>query len=87
MNKYELTLLTASEVEVESVRKLLEIVQGKVTDELKWGRRQLSYPINKLLDAYYFTWMIEIEAKQMAAFKKSLNYNESLLRYLLLKVD
>jgi small subunit ribosomal protein S6 len=85
--KYEITLLVAEEAEVEPIKKLLESLNGKVVEEQKWGKKQLSYPIKKNMDAYYFTWSLEMEPKKMAEFKRGLNFNESLLRYLLLKVD
>lgn len=87
MNKYEFTFLLPDETEVEQIKTLLESLKGRITEETKWGKRQLSYPMKKQNTAFYFTWMIEVEPKQMAEFKKKLNFNETLLRYLLLKVE
>ncbi len=87
MNKYEFTFLLPDEAEVEPIRALLESLKGKISDEQKWGKRSLAYPINKLMSAYYITWMLEIEPKQLSELKKKLNFNEKLMRYLLLKIE
>jgi small subunit ribosomal protein S6 len=85
--KYELTFLLPEEAEVESIKKLLTSLDGKVTEEQKWGKRQLAYPIQKQMEAFYFTWMLDMPPQQMAELKRQLNFNEKLLRYLLLKVE
>ncbi|MEO6508848.1 MAG: 30S ribosomal protein S6 [Patescibacteria group bacterium] len=87
MSKYEFTFLLPDEAEVEPIRTLIQSLEGKITEEQKWGKRQLSYPMKKLYQAFYFTWMLEIAPKQLAELKKKLNFNEKLLRYLLLKVE
>jgi len=87
MNKYELTFLLPEEAEAETIKTLIESLQGKISEEQKWGKRLLAYPIDKQMNGYYCTWFIEMEAKAMAELKKKLSFNEKLLRYLLLKVE
>jgi len=86
MSKYEFTFLLPDEAEVESIRSLITSLNGKISDEVKWGKRELSYPMKKLYEAFYITWQLDIAPKQLTELKKKLNFNEKLLRYLLLKV-
>lgn len=87
MNMYEFTFLVENENEQKSLADLLTSVKGKLKSEQKWGKRALSYPIKKRTSAHYSTWEIEMDPKNLAEFKKKLNFNESLLRYLLLKKE
>ena len=87
MTKYELTLLLPEEAEVKSIKELLSSLKGKVEKEDNWGKRDLAYPIKKNASAFYFHWLIDIEQDNVNEFKKKLNFNEKLLRFLLLKVS
>jgi ribosomal protein S6 len=61
MSKYEFTFLLPEEAEVEPIKTLVESLSGKISEEQKWGKRQLSYPIQKKYQAFYFTWMLIIK--------------------------
>lgn len=87
MSSYELTFLLQNEEELKSVKSLVESAAAKIENEQKWGARKLAYPIKKLRSAHLFTWQINLKPDQISDLKKKLNYNEKLLRYLLLKVD
>lgn len=87
MERYELTFLLANEEEAKTLTDLLTSLTGKLVDEKKWGKLPLAYPINKLEAASYFTWTIDMDNKKVTEFKKKLNFNEKLIRYLLLKKD
>ncbi len=82
---YELTFVLSDEKDLESITSILTSVKAKVMSEEKWGKRLLSYPINKHTSAYYYTWQISLEKTELAQLKKKLNFNEVLLRYLLLR--
>ncbi len=84
---YELTFLLNDESELEPMQKLVAAANGKVVKETKWGSRKLTYPIKKQTSAFYYTWDLEIDANQVSELKKKLNFNEKLLRYLLLKAE
>lgn len=66
---------------------MLEASSGTLQNEEKWGKRTLAYPINKETSAEYFTWKIEIGEANLNELKKKLNFNEKLIRYLILKSD
>ena len=87
MNQYELTFLLPNEEELKSIKSIVETNSGKIVKEEKWGARKLAYPIKKGNSAHFFTWSVAMKADQVAELKKKLNFNEKLLRYLLLKVD
>lgn len=87
MEKYELTFLLENEEELKTLANLLKSLTGKLVDEKKWGKLPLAYPVDKLESANYFTWTINIDNKKVAELKKKLNFNEKLMRYLLLKKD
>lgn len=84
---YEITFLLNDESETKNIKSLLESLEGKVAEEKAWGERELAYPVKKLRTAKYFTWTFTIPPKNLAELKRKLNFNEKLLRYLLLKLD
>lgn len=85
MNKYELTVMVRNEADIENVKKLLESHSGKIIEEKKWGKRELAYPIKKETGAFYFTYQIELGGTNVSDFKKKLNFDDKILRYLMLK--
>lgn len=85
MNKYELTVIVRNEGDIEVVKKLLESYEGKITEEKKWGKRELAYPIKKETSAFYFTYQLEVGGSNISDFKKKLNFDDKVLRYLMLK--
>lgn len=84
--KYELTLLLPEEAEIKEIKELVTSLKGKVEKEEKWGKRSLVYPIKKNTSAYYFCFSLEIDQRNISELKKKLNFNEKLIRYLLLKM-
>ncbi len=82
--KYELTFLTKEETELKSVKELIESFKGKVSKEEKWGEKTLAYPIKKNHTALFYNFLFEIDKKNVAELKKKLNFNDKILRYLLL---
>ena len=86
MTKYELTLLLPEEAEVKNIKELITILKGKIEKEDTWGKRNLAYPIKKAASAFYFHWLIDIDHGNVNELKKKLNFNEKLIRYLLLKI-
>lgn len=87
MTKYELTFLLPEEAEAKNINELIRFLKGKVEKEEKWGKKALAYPIKKNLSAYYFHLLINIDQNNINELKKKLNFNEKLIRYLLLKIN
>lgn len=86
MSAYELTFLLNEEAEIKNLKDLLTSLSIKVTEEKNWGKRTLSYPIKKQDSANYYTWSIDADTIHIKELKNKLNFNEKLMRYLLLKV-
>ena len=87
MNTYEFTFLVDDAKGLKQVEKALESHGGKKLSEKPWGKRLLAFPINNLTAAEYYTWTIQMEAKQVDTFKKILNYDKLVMRYLILGQD
>lgn len=87
MENYELTFLVNDAADAKEVKTTLESYKGKITNENAWGKRALAYPIGKATSAEYFTYNISIDSAQIEEFKTKMNFNEKIIRYLLLKED
>lgn len=87
MSIYEMTVLLQKEEDLKEVHKLLKEHNGNITEEQRWGKRDLAYPIQKHTAAYYITLWIEIDQSQVLPLRQKMNFQEKILRFLLLKVD
>lgn len=84
--KYEVTFLLPEEAEVKTIKDIFSSHKAKIESEESWGKKTLAYPIKKNSSAFYFHFKIEIDIKMVGELKKKLNFNEKLIRYLLLKI-
>lgn len=82
--KYELTFLLNEEKELTVLKELLKSLDAKLVEETAWGKKNLIYPIKKHTNASFYHWKIDVKKNQVAELRKKLNYNEKLIRYLLL---
>lgn len=87
MTQYEFTFLLNEETELKEIKDLVKATEGKLIKDESWGKKALAYPIKKQTSAVYYNWIVEMDEKKAAEFKRKLNFNEKLLRYLILKVD
>ena len=87
MIKYDFTFLLNQEEELKIIKDLIASLKGKVTKEDSWGKKTLAFPIKKITVANFYNWQIEMETKVMKEFKKKLDYNEKLIRYLILNSE
>ena len=88
MRHYEIILLIHPD-QSEQVPAMLErykgmIVEGggKIHREEDWGRRQLAYPINKLVKAHYLCLNIEASQTVMDELDHAFRFNDAVLRQL-----
>lgn len=56
---------------------------GKVHRVEDWGRRQLAYPIQKLVKAHYVCLNIEINKETLEELEHAFRYNDAILRSLI----
>ncbi|OGK62888.1 30S ribosomal protein S6 [Candidatus Roizmanbacteria bacterium RIFOXYB2_FULL_38_10] len=81
---YEFTFLLNEEKELSVIKELIVAQGGKVNEESAWGKKSLIYPIKKHYSASFYHWKLDIKKTKVAELRKKLNYNEKLIRYLLL---
>ncbi len=94
MNNFETVIILSPEIsstklseELDKFKNLINSSSGKVVDQENWGLRDLSYSINKFNKAFYNFFQIEIDGKKINNFKKELNQNDNILRYIFIKVE
>ncbi|MFH0979443.1 MAG: 30S ribosomal protein S6 [Candidatus Roizmanbacteria bacterium] len=80
---YELTFLLKEEAELINIKDLVQSF-GKITKEEKWGEKTLAYPIKKNNRAYFYNLSLDLDKEKTVGLRKKLNFNEKLIRYLLL---
>ena len=52
-----------------------------------WGRRQMTYPIQKLFKAHYVLMNIEIPQTTLDELEHAFKFNDAVLRHLTVKMD
>ena len=70
---------------IERYRTLIESKDGKIHRLEDWGRRQLAYPIQKLVKAHYLCFNIECGQTTLDELEHSFRYNDAVLRHLVIK--
>ena|ERR1700677_2755314 len=92
MNHYELVLMVhpdQSEQVSTIVGRYVEMIKtngGSIDRQEDWGRKSLSYPINKLHKAHYMLLNIQLAVEHLKELTDALRYNDFILRYFVLKV-
>ncbi|GAA4411337.1 30S ribosomal protein S6 [Quisquiliibacterium transsilvanicum] len=67
---------------IERYKALVEAQEGKVHRIEDWGRRQLSYPIQKIAKAHYVLMNIEIGPVTLGELEHAFRFNDAVLRHL-----
>ena len=65
---------------IEKYRGFIESEKGKVHRLEDWGRRQLAYPINKLLKAHYVLLNVECSVSALEKIQENFRYNDAVIR-------
>lgn len=71
---------------IERYTKLVAEQGGKVHRVEDWGRRQLAYPIQKLVKAHYVLLNIECTSETLAEIENGFRFNDAILRHLTVKM-
>ena len=94
MNKYELVYVIdtaldddARKVVIDRFNGMIEQEGGKVLKVDVWGKRRLAYPINYKTEGYYVLVNFESEATLPREIERTMQIAESILRYLIVKVE
>lgn len=93
MNTYELTILIPEDKEGKEVARIIKVVtdfakktKGEVNKQESWGAKHLAYPIRKLDVAQYEHFVLSLESSEQPNLDKTLRMDESILRYMFVRV-
>jgi small subunit ribosomal protein S6 len=91
MRHYEVVFIVHPD-QSEQVPAMVERYQSLVTGQggtvhrlEDWGRRQLAYPIQKLVKAHYVCMNLECNQATLDELEHSFRYNDAVLRHLVIK--
>lgn len=71
---------------IERYKNLITEQGGKIHRVEDWGRRQLAYPIEKLVKAHYVLMNIECTSETLAEIENGFRFNDAVLRHLTVKM-
>ena len=72
---------------IERYKALIERGQGQVHRTEDWGRRQLTFPVNKIHKAHYVLMNIEVNGETLEELTSAFRFNDAVLRNLIIKRD
>ena len=91
MRHYEIVIMVHPD-QSEQVPAMMERYKGIVTENKgsihrleDWGRRLLSYPINKIHKAHYFLMNIECDHESLKQLTEAFRFNDAVIRNLVIK--
>jgi len=91
MRHYEVVFIVHPD-QSEQVNAMIERYENIVTSDggkihrlEDWGRRQLAYPIQKLVKAHYVCMNIEINRETLEELEHAFRYNDAILRNLIIQ--
>lgn len=93
MKHYEIVLLIHPDQSeqvsqmLERYKSTIESSKGAVHRLEDWGRRQLAYPINKVLKAHYILLNIECSGETLEELTHAFRFNDAIIRSLVLRRD
>jgi small subunit ribosomal protein S6 len=71
---------------IDRYKSMIAANRGNVHRIEDWGRRQLAYPIDKLVKAHYVLMNIECDGKTLDELEHAFRYNDAVLRHLTVKM-
>ena len=93
MNSYEHTLITRADVQegqsqkiISKYKDIIDKNSGKIVKTEEWGLRTLAYQIQNNKKGFYFHIKLEGVGKTIEELEKAENIDESLFRYLTVRV-
>jgi len=69
---------------IERYRSLIEADGGQIHRLEDWGRRQLAYPIARLVKAHYVLMNIEVDQNALSELQSAFRFNDAVLRHLII---
>ena len=93
MRHYEIVFVVHPD-QSEQVPAMVERYKGMVSNNggnvhrlEDWGRRQLTYPIQKIHKAHYVLMNIECDQKTLDEIEDAFKFNDAVLRHLTVKME
>lgn len=94
LRDYELMLVLPAELDDDAAKETIERVRGYITtrggaiDTFEvWGRRRLAYPIKHHRDGVYHLAHFSLGADQAPELDRTLQRNEQVLRFLMVRAE
>ena len=93
INSYECLFIVDTRAGDEVVKAKVEKFTKKIAanaefvDVNEWGKRRLAYPINDKNEGYYVVVTFKSEPKFIAELERRFNIDETIMRYLVVKLD
>ena len=93
INSYECLFVVDTTNGDDAVKAKVEKFTGKIAanaefvDVNEWGKRRLAYPINDKLEGYYVIVTFKAEPAFIAEIERRFNIDETIMRYLVVKLD
>ncbi|MFO8153943.1 30S ribosomal protein S6 [Thioalkalivibrio sp.] len=72
---------------IERYRGIVEAQEGVVHRLEDWGRRQLAYPIQKLVKAHYVLMNVEVGEETIEELVSAFRFNDAVLRHLVMRME
>ncbi|SEJ05452.1 30S ribosomal protein S6 [Nitrosomonas eutropha] len=93
MRHYEIIFIVHPD-QSEQVSAMIERYSNMITERSggihrleDWGRRQLTYPIQKLHKAHYILMNIECDQESLNELEHSFKFNDAILRHLVIRMN
>jgi small subunit ribosomal protein S6 len=93
LRDYELVFIISPEVSEEtleatvgSVNQFITGKGGVISDEERWGKRKLAYPITSFLEGNYVLTRFKMKPIWSRELEANLQISEEILRHLLIRV-
>ena len=72
---------------IERYRGMVNSRNGKIHRLEDWGRRQMTFPIQKVHKAHYVLMNIECDQETLDEFEHAFKFNDAVLRHLTVKMS
>jgi small subunit ribosomal protein S6 len=72
---------------VDRYRQMVSGRGGKIHRLEDWGRRQLSFPLQKIHKAHYVLMNIECDGETLDEMDHAFKFNDAVLRHLIVKME
>lgn len=72
---------------IERYTAMIKEAKGAIHRLEDWGRRQLAYPIKKLVKAHYVLLNVETDQEALAELEEAFKFNDAVLRHMTIRCD